>query len=85
MDTAFTHKKSVLEKSARLDESVLFRGLIQMRFPPYTPLQQWVVKTFGTYKAGNALNVPIRLFKKYFLLAVLVAAMYAMGFRIRRE
>merc|ERR1712048_618238 len=56
----FTHKRAVLEKSARLDESVLFRGLLQMRFPPYTPTKVWVVRKFGTYQVSKILNAPLK-------------------------
>ena len=81
----FTHKKAVLEKSSTLDESVLFRGLLQVRFPPYTPFKIWVVKKFGTYAVGNALNVPIRIIKKYLYVVLVVLTMYLLGFRVRRE
>lgn len=80
----FTHKKAVLEKSATLDESILFRGLLQMRFPPYTPLKIWVVKKFGTYQVGKAMNAPSK-FKKYLALIIMVVITYLSGFRIRRD
>jgi len=79
----FTHKKAVLQKSARLDESFLFRGLLQMRFPPYTPMKIWVVKTFGTYKVSQIMNAPLR-YKKFIILFIMMTVMYLCGFRIKK-
>merc|ERR1711935_1301261 len=39
---AFTHEKAVLEKSQALD--ALLTPLLDLRFPPYTPLKQFAVK-----------------------------------------
>jgi len=81
----FSHKKAVLHKSPMLDQSPLFRGLLQMRFPPYSPLSKWVVSTFGTFTASHSMNVLLRFVKKYCFVVAVAATMYAMGFRIRRE
>ena len=42
---AFTHEKAVLEKSQALD--ALLTPLLDLRFPPYTPLKQFAVKMLG--------------------------------------
>eukprot|EP01084_Bolivina_argentea_P109448 195630_1 len=81
----FTHTKAVLEKSPMLDESIFFRPLLQMRFPPYTPAKIKIIKAFGTYTVSNALNLPYRILKKYSVLIAIILFMYLFGFRVRRD
>ena len=82
----FTHKKAVLHKSPLLDQSVLFRGLLGARFPPYdSKMKQQIVEIFGNYKVAEAMNASIRFLKKYGFMILIVGIMYKMGFRIKRE
>ena len=67
----FTHEKAVLEKMSVLDNLVLFKPLLDMRFPPYTSINENVVRLFGSFWMEKIVNLPVpaaRLFVK--MLAV---------------
>lgn len=78
----YTHEKAVLEKNQALDELPIFKPLLEMRFPPYSPLQKSIVRSFGEHWVEKLVNVPVpalRLFAKV-LLAYMI--MKLLGYKI---
>jgi len=74
---AFTHQKAVLEKSQALD--ALLTPLLDLRFPPYTPLKQFVV---GALQSGPfQLLVNVHRHTAFWLLLVAYGC-YAAGLRL---
>jgi len=80
---AFTHEKAVLEKSAFLDQSILFKPLLAARFPPYTPTKTFLVKMFSLHWVSKAVNYPVPIFRKLVLLLGLISVSYALGIRVQ--
>jgi len=74
---AFTHEKAVLEKSQALD--ALLTPLLDLRFPPYTPLKQRIVKALSMRAFELLVNVHRHT---AFWLLLLAYAGYAAGLRI---
>jgi len=80
----FTHEKAVLEKSQLLDQSVLFKPLLGVRFPPYNKQKKFLVKTFALHIMEKLVNVPIPLARVLAKILALYAFMTLLGFKIVR-
>lgn len=80
----FTHEKAVLQKSSFLDESFLFKPLLAVRFPPYTPFKKFMVKTFSHPVVEKIVNFPIPFVRSLLKLMAVCLVCYALGFRVVR-
>mmetsp|Transcript_6569 Transcript_6569/g.12124 ORF Transcript_6569/g.12124 Transcript_6569/m.12124 type:complete len:538 (-) Transcript_6569:131-1744(-) len=80
----FTHEKAVLEKSQMLDQSILFRPLLDARFPPYTPLKQFLVKTFSAHWVETLVNLPVPLFRAALKFLVALLCLRVLGYKVAK-
>mmetsp|Transcript_13406 Transcript_13406/g.25845 ORF Transcript_13406/g.25845 Transcript_13406/m.25845 type:complete len:111 (-) Transcript_13406:104-436(-) len=81
----FTHEKAVLEKSQVLDQSILFKPLLQARFPPYNSYKKTLVRFFGEPIIEKIVNFPIPALRALFKLLILLAVARVLGFKVVRE
>lgn len=81
----FTHEKAVLEKSQVLDQSILFKPLLQARFPPYNSYKKTLVRFFSEPIIEKIVNFPIPALRALFKLLILLAVARVLGFKVVRE
>jgi len=80
-----THLKAVLQKSPMLDQSILFKPLLQMRFPPYSKFQQSIVRLFGNHSIEAIINLPVPAIQMALKILAAYVIMRLLGLNIVRN